>query len=92
MVAEQNKWVMYECEPCVWMLTVRPAAPPSHLRPGLSPPTHHRRPTCHLPGQVVRKTWAGSTATDAAFKALLATTYDVFVLLHGRVSTLLEQV
>ncbi|PNH03034.1 hypothetical protein TSOC_010932 [Tetrabaena socialis] len=61
MVAEQNKWVMYECEPSIWMLAV------------------------------VRKSWATGACTDAAFKALLTSLYDVFVLLHGRMGTLLEQ-
>lgn len=61
MVAEQNKWVMWECEPAIWVLAV------------------------------VRKAWAGSTCTDAAFKQLLTSVYGVFVLLHGRLSTLLEQ-
>ena len=42
--------------------------------------------------QVVRKSWASGTATDAAFRSLLTGLYDVFVLLHGRIGTLLEQV
>ncbi|GIL67857.1 hypothetical protein Vafri_21149, partial [Volvox africanus] len=61
MVADHNKWVMYECEPSIWLLAI------------------------------VRKAWAGSTCTNAAFKNLLISTYDVFVLLHGRINTLLEQ-
>ncbi|KAG2497833.1 hypothetical protein HYH03_004103 [Edaphochlamys debaryana] len=61
LVAEQNKWVMCEVEPCIWLLAV------------------------------VRKTWASGACTDAAYKALLTSTYDMFVLLHGRVNTLLEQ-
>ncbi|KAG2440829.1 hypothetical protein HXX76_003684 [Chlamydomonas incerta] len=40
---------------------------------------------------VVRKSWASGTATDAAFRSLLTSLYDVFVLLHGRIGTLLEQ-
>ncbi|EFJ43026.1 hypothetical protein VOLCADRAFT_96769 [Volvox carteri f. nagariensis] len=61
MVAEHNKWVMFECEPSIWVLAV------------------------------VRKSWAGGTCTNAAFKALLTSMYDVFVLLHGSMDTLLEQ-
>ncbi|GFR41514.1 hypothetical protein Agub_g2209, partial [Astrephomene gubernaculifera] len=61
MVAEHNKWVMFECEPSIWLLVI------------------------------ARKSWAGASCTDAAYKALLTSTYDVFVLLHGRMSMLLEQ-
>ncbi|GLC36018.1 hypothetical protein PLESTM_000393200 [Pleodorina starrii] len=61
MVAENNKWVMCEVEPYIWMLAV------------------------------VRKAWAGATCTNAAFKNLLTSMYDVFVLLHGKMGTLLEQ-
>ncbi len=49
-------------------------------------------PTRPLPPQVFRKGWAGTTCTNAAFKTLLSSMYDVFVLLHGRMGTLLEQV
>ncbi|GLC72459.1 hypothetical protein PLESTF_001250000 [Pleodorina starrii] len=61
MVAENNKWVMCEVEPYIWMLAV------------------------------VRKAWAGATCTNAAFKNLLTSMYDVFVLLHGKMGTRLEQ-
>ncbi len=146
MVAEQNKWVMWECEPSIWVLAVsrgqggiagsgsghcgyellRARTVLARVQRAVPRTTQLRTmaicmrrplrlrclmtadcgddPTCAwcpssclsvagwYTAQVVRKAWAGSTCTDAAFKQLLTSVYSVFVLLHGRLSTLLEQV
>lgn len=42
--------------------------------------------------QVARKAWVGNACTNEALTAFLQTLHSLFVLLHGRITPLLDQV
>lgn len=99
--ADYNKWVMVEVEPAIWLLMVSAAPALNRERQKLrrrrgkhtileSKADPHTALFRML--QVIKKSWIGPSCPNDALKSFLQTLHSMFVLLHGKITSLLEQV